>query len=162
MQIDDRITPACAGRRGELSVQDFESKDHPRVCGEKEISGPASPELPGSPPRTRGEVSPRPIVQGYVGITPAYAGRRSGCSAATKLTEDHPRVRGEKGFRFCAILARWGSPPRARGEEGVKRGGSLPLGITPACAGRSSVFRLFVFVPWDHPRVRGEKFHRWS
>ncbi len=29
------ITPACAGKRRLLCVEDLGNKDHPRVCGEK-------------------------------------------------------------------------------------------------------------------------------
>ena len=37
-EADKRITPACAGRRRRRCRKFAESKDHPRVCGEKRTS----------------------------------------------------------------------------------------------------------------------------
>ena len=53
---EDRITPACAGRRIWQKSTSLSRTDHPRVCGEKSNGrrGPR-PSL-GSPPRVRGEV----------------------------------------------------------------------------------------------------------
>ena len=33
--VQDRITPAYAGKRDSCSGVEFDGKDHPRLCGEK-------------------------------------------------------------------------------------------------------------------------------
>ena len=49
------ITPACAGKRV-LSPRLFQGdRDHPRVCGEKDLYGDATVQEWGSPPRMRGK-----------------------------------------------------------------------------------------------------------
>ena len=73
------------------------------------------------------------------------------------MSQDHPRVCGEK---FCAIrpqVVQAGSPPRVRGKvnkfnEPLRRGG-----ITPACAGKSGSPGVIGECVGDHPRVCGEK-----
>ena len=70
------ITPACAGKSGVSYVSSAASGDHPRVCGEKMLTVPFSPELLGSPPRVRGKVLPMPWRVKASRITPACAGKR--------------------------------------------------------------------------------------
>ena len=48
------ITPACAGNRAALRCLLFVDRDHPRVCGEQEISQAILRLFLGSPPRVRG------------------------------------------------------------------------------------------------------------
>ena len=50
-----RITPACAGKRQNITTIYCVCQDHPRVCGEKVGPGRASHEGMGSPPRVRGK-----------------------------------------------------------------------------------------------------------
>ena len=52
------------------------SRDHPRVCGEKDFASAVMPSIPGSPPRVRGKVSMTSVLQMPGGITPACAGKR--------------------------------------------------------------------------------------
>ena len=105
--------------------------------GEK--SGRTQPEKlqPGSPPRGRGKASSGRTCAGAAGITPAWAGKRDGAAPTGSPPRDHPRVGGEKGLAFPAILAREGSPPRGRGK------GPFPF--------------WFYYSAMDHPRVGGEK-----
>ncbi len=91
-----RITPAYAGRSLCLVGHAEGEEDHPRVRGEKVIRRPLTPYLGGSPPRTRGEVLLLLSGLGVLGITPAYAGRRSTVRLSGGAKRDHPRVRGEK------------------------------------------------------------------
>ena len=51
-----------------------------------------------------------------------------------------------------------GSPPRVRGKVSVYMEYLVPLGITPACAGKSSKIEGANVFLEDHPRVCGEKF----
>ena len=73
----ERITPAYAGKSRVALQCRIYGRDHPRVCGEKDLSKNfILPEL-GSPPHMRGK-GIKPCYQRVtVGITPAYAGKRS-------------------------------------------------------------------------------------
>ena len=50
-----------------------------------------------------------------------------------------------------------GSPPRVRGKATELTAGIIHVGITPACAGKSSSAGKRRTDDWDHPRVCGEK-----
>ena len=75
----DGITPAYAGKR-RLSVKTASrNRDHPRVCGEKPNRIVWEHWREGSPPRMRGKVGRTPTFAAVCRITPAYAGKRTGC-----------------------------------------------------------------------------------
>ena len=71
-----QITPACAWKRRPVRRQARSCRDHPRVCGEKEVQGMPWSLAVGSPPRVRGKGQLRPQIKRYIGITPACAGKR--------------------------------------------------------------------------------------
>ncbi len=133
------------------------SKDHPRVCGEKPDDPRGHRDALGSPPRVRGEVSKQELMKLKEGITPACAGRSCPVFSPIPAGRDHPRVCGEKLSRFIGLPAGEGSPPRVRGEVSVSSPFPPSCGITPACAGRSSVSADTTGQRRDHPRVCGEK-----
>ena len=91
-----RITPACAGKSEKTRSITTTRRDHPRVCGEKDTSTVCQVDHEGSPPRVRGKVHISTGQVGGVGITPAYAGKRSGKLQQDAMLRDHPRVCGEK------------------------------------------------------------------
>ena len=93
------ITPACAGKRPECYLSDPRTRDHPRVCGEKNQGGHTMELLTGSPPRVRGKGGYYRRPGGRLGITPACAGKRSGRCTMRFFCGDHPRVCGEKHRR---------------------------------------------------------------
>ena len=132
-----RITPACAGKSSIPEGQNQAEGDHPRVCGEK--STRIAPKNCGS------------------WITPACAGKRMCITTWDSQNRDHPRVCGEKVpcADGCGPLK--GSPPRVRGKAGGSSGVCLIMGITPACAGKSSSAGSVWQSSRDHPRVCGEK-----
>ena len=125
--------------------------------GEKMDALPSAPAGSGSPPRGRGKGDKGENATEDDRITPAWAGKRAGCSPPVWRRTDHPRVGGEKGGCGLPRLARWGSPPRGRGKAYNPAGHWIRLGITPAWAGK----RLHLFFCFgqtkDHPRVGGEK-----
>ena len=132
-----RITPAYAGKRNGQSPTMLLRRDHPRVCGEKlPVFGVLFPII-GSPPRMRGKDYHIHSVVFGLGITPAYAGKRSRKSDCRYQSEDHPRVCGEKGTRYREIIRSLGSPPRMRGKGNVSNNHEQRSGITPAYAGKS-------------------------
>ena len=74
-----RITPAWAGKSAGFQSAPSGPRDHPRVGGEKCVSGTWLKCLSGSPPRGRGKALLAQCWYVLVGITPAWAGKSS-CS----------------------------------------------------------------------------------
>ena len=105
----------------------------------------------------RGKVQLGEIDLQDIWITPAYAGKSGPCPDRVPPAGDHPRVCGEKSQSTSASPRALGSPPRMRG-KGVKQSNSrIRMGITPAYAGKSCIYRSTTSISWDHPRVCGEK-----
>ena len=90
-------------------------------------------------------------------ITPACAGKRLSLFGKTYPEQDHPRVCGEKVTGIRSQTINEGSPPRMRGKVFEQVYTRIPFRITPACAGKSIRPSSMASVPWDHPRVCGEK-----
>ena len=171
------ITPACAGKSHSVTDANASSWDHPRVCGEKALQSSVNCTMEGSPPRMRG----KGLCKGFhlcdVGITPAYAGKRRAGTGQWACRRDHPRVCGEKLRTSSRLSTSWdhprvcgekalstfssrknsGSPPRVRGKGQIAPLGAVPVGITPACAGKRCVYSAQNQSLRDHPRVCGEK-----
>ena len=96
-------------------------------------------------------------------ITPAYAGKRGSGSLPRSCRRDHPRVCGKKVTVIRSQTINEGSPPRVRGKGTLRELKRFSSGITPACAGKSRRFFVFVWFKEDHPRVCGEKWRiRWK
>ena len=93
------------------------------------------------------------------GITPAWAGKRSGVLFGSLLHGDHPRMGGEKPDDSGAVSQLLGSPPHGRGKVDYPFCPSPPYGITPAWAGKSLTILILYTDRWDHPRMGGEKRH---
>ena len=90
------ITPACAGKSASHGCGSRGWRDHPRVCGEKVSAIHRESASLGSPPRMRGKVTSGMLFLAFIGITPAYAGKRQMARKAGRTKPDHPRVCGEK------------------------------------------------------------------
>ena len=90
------ITPACAGKRVQAIMFCGKSKDHPRVCGEKQTAPLLHQSSRGSPPRVRGKDCCTAASTAAFGITPACAGKRPEANRICNQCKDHPRVCGEK------------------------------------------------------------------
>ncbi len=73
-----RITPAYAGKRYSKFKTLGAKRDHPRLCGEKAENCHNIVKIQGSPPPMRGKGSLWSFRCLVYGITPAYAGKRSG------------------------------------------------------------------------------------
>ena len=157
IDLQDRITPACAGKREPPPAFRACGRDHPRVCGEKAYGNNYHLPDQGSPPRVRGKVFRSAGAAFRAGITPACAGKRRLSSACTWLDWDHPRVCGEKIVVIAVCHSFMGSPPRVRGKAGLVQIVGGLRGITPACAGKRPTAEHAQGYPEDHPRVCGEK-----
>ena len=127
------------------------------MCGEKYSHQTSRPNISGSPPRVRGEVTKEYDIDESQRITPACAGRSRTSARTIYRRQDHPRVCGEKPASRSKPRTAVGSPPRVRGEDGLPDRKSPACRITPACAGRSRSLCLARFARVDHPRVCGEK-----
>ena len=152
-----RITPACAGKSLAGCLRRQSTRDHPRVCGEKEEAVRSAVASVGSPPRVRGKVTGAHFQRRAIRITPACAGKRIRFNSLLIFPRDHPRVCGEKTYWTLRSKLIQGSPPRVRGKAGncgTARGKGR---ITPACAGKSSRQSWMRRPRQDHPRVCGEK-----
>ena len=90
------ITPAYAGKSQNGRCNDFDKRDHPRLCGEKFAAASARLLYLGSPPPMRGKDWRLPKYQRIARITPAYAGKSKKFWIVVVLIEDHPRLCGEK------------------------------------------------------------------
>ena len=66
---------------------------------------------------------------------------------------------GEQSTLRARASASLGSPPLARGTVLASKVGSLPIRITPACAGNSPQSCLRVATYHNHPRLRGEQVY---
>ena len=133
-------------------------QDHPRLCGEKLPSSGNSLVTLGSPPPMRGKDIHSGKFYRIPGITPAYAGKRKILGGENGGNQDHPRLCGEKRQSNRKLEIPTGSPPPMRGKGFAPSVLPLPVGITPAYAGKR-------YTPWhlwnrykDHPRLCGEKF----
>ena len=71
------VSPAYAGKSPAAAYACPGTQDHPRVCGEKLYTPCVIAPSVGSPPRMRGKVLGASKGCDGVGITPAYAGKRS-------------------------------------------------------------------------------------
>ncbi len=114
--LNRRITPAYAGKSQTTSLTRSTSRDHPRLCGEKQPPNRRTIRPPGSPPPMRGKVM---ASQRY-----------------TTTRRDHPRLCGEKGDIMDFGKNLRGSPPPMRGKASPHSCRKSYAGITPAYAGK--------------------------
>ena len=84
-QLSGGITPACAGKRDCPHSGHGTTQDHPRVCGEKILPPRDAGTTEGSPPRMRGKAPGVIVPAGWLGITPACAGKRPFRTQPTSL-----------------------------------------------------------------------------
>ena len=64
---------------------------------------------------------------------------------------------GEKPVKKIVRVSAQGSPPRVRGKANVYKGDKTPIGITPACAGKSTnTTEVSLQSLGSPPRVRGK------
>ena len=132
------------------------SRDHPRVCGEHVGDAAEYMSNAGSSPRMRGTPHLCHDAASVRGIIPAYAGNTYVHYNFNAGLWDHPRVCGEHFAQLITGNNYKGSSPRMRGTPRLSLGSHLRLGIIPAYAGNTRLFRTDDGYWWDHPRVCGE------
>ena len=135
-------------------------RDHPRLRGENRQTKRTLAWDVGSPPLARGKppiTYPQPMT---LRITPACAGKTFALDPPLASTPDHPRLRGENCCHLLLLASVPGSPPLARGKRITFKNLKDGRRITPACAGKTSVFACVRYLEKDHPRLRGENTKR--
>ena len=153
---DMGLTPACAGKTRPDQVFLELAAAHPRVCGENRARDRDAGASAGSPPRVRGKRHPHDHTVCPVGLTPACAGKTGSFQASIIEVMAHPRVCGENCRMFSCEFVGHGSPPRVRGKLGPGGREVRPLGLTPACAGKTRRRSRRCRTGPAHPRVCGE------
>ena len=153
------IIPACAGNTSSAILNLLIDGDHPRMCGEHCASAlPLSDGL-GSSPHVRGTLDATLIAGPVMGIIPACAGNTKHLLATRPEDGDHPRMCGEHTSPSPPHWTFPGSSPHVRGTP-IQRGIVKPvIGIIPACAGNTGIWRRMGCRVWDHPRMCGEHFN---
>ena len=68
-----------------------------------------------------------------------------------------PRICGEKSVSKVETKLMPGLPPHMRGKGIAKTVNKVILRITPACAGKRTLWWRTATASWDHPRICGEK-----
>ena len=127
------------------------------MCGEKFHRCDKLLRIRGSPPRVRGKALCYGDGLKTAGITPACAGKSLCKPLTSPVSQDHPRVCGEKPVSRSRRNSTAGSPPRVRGKVHSISKPKAPIRITPACAGKSVQGPDLLSPQKDHPRVCGEK-----
>ena len=89
-------------------------------------------------------------------ITPACAGNTKFVPVTQIVLRDHPRLRGEYNDWNTDKATEQGSPPLARGIPLYLSDEDKEMGITPACAGNTTMEATLQLGIRDHPRLRGE------
>ena len=136
-RLNERITPAYAGKRIRRKILSFLLQDHPRLCGEKAFGNFLLHRCIGSPPPMRGKADVVLNRIDRIGITPAYAGKSCQIVAVFVVRRDHPRLCGEKEpYQRTAEKCK-GSPPPMRGKAYPHMAKNVVDRITPAYAGKS-------------------------
>ena len=110
----------------------------------------------GSPPRVREKLSVHWFDTFEIRITPACAGKTNQRTERRLEKRDHPRVCGKNPNNESDNVTLWGSPPRVREKHKLAVHDEAHLGITPACAGKTTFSVVLVCLTRDHPRVCGK------
>ena len=130
------ITPAYAGKSTNWGRTLARIGDHPRLCGEKPNPQKCGLFITGSPPPMRGKAHGTEKIDTDLGITPAYAGKSADTATGAVVTEDHPRLCGEKFVCKSHFANGIGSPPPMRGKDHFRDFCARKSRITPAYAGK--------------------------
>ena len=151
-----RLIPAHAGKTRPSSPSCSSTRAHPRSRGENIQTAVQAVADFGSSPLTRGKPASGGRSQETRGLIPAHAGKTSGRPCPTGAAGAHPRSRGENGelSNFHSTIE--GSSPLTRGKLNERRDLTLPEGLIPAHAGKTTFVDPCHMKTRAHPRSRGE------
>ena len=111
--------------------------------------------MAGSSPHTRDKSNHRRVLVFPCRIIPAYAGQIYLSDFLFILSQDHPRIRGTNQYKNNKDFLSQGSSPHTRDKCPYKCVICLLSGIIPAYAGQIPLPSHALFLPEDHPRIRG-------
>ena len=126
------------------------------MCGKNCFCLWLSSSVTGSPPRVREKLESWHQQLMEIRITPACAGKTRFARLNNVKPLDHPRVCGKNADAQARKITTTGSPPRVREKPQDIRTAINTLGITPACAGKTSNTVTGYPGNKDHPRVCGK------
>ena len=133
----ERLIPAHAGKTRPSSPSCPSTRAHPRSRGENSNVGPGAPVAFGSSPLTRGKQRRCPRRSQRAGLIPAHAGKTYCRKCGARLSQAHPRSRGENASVPSLASALVGSSPLTRGKlASVVSTPSKPR-LIPAHAGKT-------------------------
>ena len=108
------ITPACAGTTRQRDPGQGLQQDHPRLRGNHYDYIDFDELTQGSPPLAREPPSSLSSLSASTRITPACAGTTKRWQRCVRVSQDHPRLRGNHFCNSLIISICLGSPPLAR------------------------------------------------
>ena len=150
--------PAYAGKtRGEKDAGQF-GEEHPRVCGENNVSAEVEGLKNGTSPRMRGKPAQSHQPDASTRNIPAYAGKTPLSPLALLAAKEHPRVCGENPLPAGRCVTVSGTSPRMRGKPSGNHWDSAQQGNIPAYAGKTFFPLTRVLTSREHPRVCGENY----
>ena len=152
----DGIIPAYAGTTRAATSRATPRGDHPRLRGDHRAWFRPRGATGGSSPPTRGPHLVRAVVDGSLGIIPAYAGTTSETYSPDMGRRDHPRLRGDHTILIKTRIDIVGSSPPTRGPQSLKIQPATFPGIIPAYAGTTAGQFRYPHTAGDHPRLRGD------
>ena len=129
------------------------------MCGENLIDVDLLDSETGSSPRVRGKPVAEQAKEGDNRLIPACAGKTDDAMRALLHLRAHPRVCGENARPAGFTVPTVGSSPRVRGKPLILRTCPAPVGLIPACAGKTKVSAQGDEILGAHPRVCGENLH---
>ena len=132
-----RNIPAYAGKTVTIVSPTPESQEHPRVCGENNLSALGLGFLVGTSPRMRGKRLEASSADSSSGNIPAYAGKTLAPIAAEEAMAEHPRVCGENLYDTLSCWGFSGTSPRMRGKPRITSSQWARPRNIPAYAGKT-------------------------
>ena len=132
-----RNIPAYAGKTARIWIASDKAAEHPRVCGENQISAQPALFPFGTSPRMRGKLDEIIISELAQRNIPAYAGKTAGRTWSVVVPREHPRVCGENLVMAFLTAVTNGTSPRMRGKPSGRLFGLIGRRNIPAYAGKT-------------------------
>ena len=154
--VNDRNTPAYAGKTRSMLGASSPTGKHPRLRGEDSSIAAICGLIMETPPLTRGRPGARHGRRHEAGNTPAYAGKTTLSVIGVGTHWKHPRLRGEDMVAQHPNDFVLETPPLTRGRLGALSLSAAGLRNTPAYAGKTGTLRQTFSERKKHPRLRGE------
>ena len=151
-----RPTPACAGITRTAWEHHHADGAHPRMRGDHAHILGTWDGVSGPPPHARGSRALGCEHEAGHGPTPACAGITGRLVARPRRARAHPRMRGDHRDARERNIDLGGPPPHARGSRVLLPAGRQHQRPTPACAGITTLRRLYPHLTTAHPRMRGD------